>query len=255
MFSHLQQREVFHLLFLKQLSGKLKSDSYAVKGGVNLRFFFGSIRYSEGMDLDIKGIGSFKLKDIVMDILLSKTLSATVRTFNIEKIIPPDITKAKQTETTQRFKVHLINSAGEDLFTRIEFSRRKLDQPIKTESVSSVILQLYKLSCIIVSHYPAQVAITQKISALVHRREPQARDIFDLHLLLPWLKESRAIIDAMPKNVIRKAYEHVFDIDFNVFRNTVLSYLSDEEQALYNRREVWEEIQLKTGHLLEGIGQ
>lgn len=253
MLTPLQQREVFHLLFLRQLTGRLKPNLYAVKGGVNLRLFFGSIRYSEDMDIDIKSIESFKLKDIVTDIITSKTIIINLKTFNIERVVPPDMTKAKQTETTQRFKIHLINSASEDLFTKIEFSRRRMEQPVITETVSETILKSYKLPSIIVSHYPAEIAIFQKIHALANRAKPQARDIFDLYLLLPKMDESQEMFKSIPAATIKKAYNNALDIDFAIFRDTVLNYLEDKDRALYDRKEVWEEIQLKVGQLLQGF--
>lgn len=253
MFTPLQQREVFHLLFLKQLTGRLKPDLYAVKGGINLRLFFGSIRYSEDMDIDIKGVETFRLKDIVMEIITSKTLITNLKTFNIERVIPPDITKAKQTETTQRFKIHLINTASEDLFAKIEFSRRRLEQPVMTETVSETILKFYKLPSIVVSHYPADIAASQKIRALADRAEPQARDIFDLYLLLPQMEKSQKALKSIPESKIKKAYGHVFDIDFAVFKDTVISYLDETDQGLYKRRDIWEEMQLKVGHVIENL--
>ena len=48
-----QQREIFHLLFLERLLKVSDPRAFVVKGGANLRFFFGSPRYSENMDLDV----------------------------------------------------------------------------------------------------------------------------------------------------------------------------------------------------------
>jgi hypothetical protein len=55
MYYSLQQREVFHLEFLRWFGRKLDYRYYALKGGVNMRLFFGSMRYSEDMDLDLAG--------------------------------------------------------------------------------------------------------------------------------------------------------------------------------------------------------
>jgi len=52
MYTHLQLREVFHLEFLRWFGKRVRTNYYALKGGVNLRFFFNSFRYSEDMDLD-----------------------------------------------------------------------------------------------------------------------------------------------------------------------------------------------------------
>lgn len=253
MLSHLQHRELFHLAFLRQLAGRLKPNTYAVKGGVNLRFFFGSPRYSEDLDIDIKDIELFRLKDIVLDILTSKTLLAMLRTFQIDKIITPDIAKAS--ETTQRFKVHLVTTASEDLFTKIEFSRRKSEPSVKTEPISEALLQIYKLPPILVSHYLIDAVVSQKISALANRAEPQARDVFDLYALLPRIDEARTIPKKIPKTTLKKAYDHVFDLNFAVFKNTVLNYLSDEDRVPYDSKEVWEDMQIKVGEIILSCGQ
>ena len=124
MYNQLQTREIFHLEFLRWFGRKAKGEYYALKGGSNLRFFFNSLRYSEDMDIDVQGIKKYTLLDITADILKSLDFANTLKPFGIERVVPPNIAKAKQTETTQRFKVHLVTYSGEDLFTKIEFSRR-----------------------------------------------------------------------------------------------------------------------------------
>ena len=44
-----QQREIFHLLFLKRLLKVSNPRAFVLKGGINLRFFFSSPRYFEDM--------------------------------------------------------------------------------------------------------------------------------------------------------------------------------------------------------------
>jgi predicted nucleotidyltransferase component of viral defense system len=44
-------RELVHLLILRELGGVRRGGGAIAKGGVNLRLFFDSIRYSEDMDL------------------------------------------------------------------------------------------------------------------------------------------------------------------------------------------------------------
>ena len=51
-----QLREIFHLVFLRALVRSVPLSTFALKGGVNLRFFFGSIRYSEDMNIDVSGL-------------------------------------------------------------------------------------------------------------------------------------------------------------------------------------------------------
>ena len=45
--------EHFHLVFLRLLETRLDRATWVVKGGVNLRAWFGSIRYSEDLDIDV----------------------------------------------------------------------------------------------------------------------------------------------------------------------------------------------------------
>ena len=51
-----QQVEVFHLEFLRGVVRSESAKNFAVKGGCNLRFFLGSPRYSEDLDLDLSHI-------------------------------------------------------------------------------------------------------------------------------------------------------------------------------------------------------
>jgi len=252
-YSSLQLREIFHLQFLRWLGRSLNVKYYALKGGVNLRFFFNSFRYSEDMDLDTQGVKVEMLKEIVMKILQSISFQDSLKPFGIEKVIPPDISKAKQTETTQRFKVHLINFAEEDLFTKVEFSRRGYTGEVVVQPVSDLILRAYKLPPLLIAHYHIQSAITQKVEALATRSIIQARDIFDLYILssqyTPHITGEIKISNAK----LTKAYENVFGISFEQFRDTVISYLSSEEQATYNSPSLWDEIKLKVTNFIDEL--
>ncbi|MBI5418424.1 nucleotidyl transferase AbiEii/AbiGii toxin family protein [Candidatus Poribacteria bacterium] len=157
-YDSLQIREIFHLEFLRWLGRKLRIDTFVLKGGVNLRYFFNSFRYSEDMDIDIKGMKVDNLKNTVMKILESPSFQDGLKSYFIERVVLPDITKAKQTETTQRFKIHLITSVGEDLFTKIEFSRREIKGVSVVRSVSDTILRIYKMPPLLVPHYNLQSA-------------------------------------------------------------------------------------------------
>ena len=247
-YNQLQLRELFHIEFLRWMSRKIKADNYVLKGGTNLRFFFNSIRYSEDMDLDIKGTKVDNLKDLVMTILQAPSFNDNLNPFGIERIIPPDISKAKQTETTQRFKIHLITSSGEDLFTKVEFSRRGFNGLTAVEPVSDNILRAYKMSPLLVSHYDIQSAIAQKIGALASRSVIQARDIFDLYILSSQHKPQKNIM--LDKNKLTKAHENTFEIGFEQFRDSVLAYLNPEDQASYVTADSWDEIKLKTANFI-----
>ena len=253
-YSELQIREVFHLEFLRYFGRRVKPYFYALKGGVNLRLFFNSIRYSEDMDLDVKGIGVYSLKECVMNILRMPAFEGNLKPFGIKQIIPPEIEHAKQTETTQRFKIHLITSADVDLFTKIEFSRRSVSGEAVVQAPLESLLRAYKIGPVLIPHYGIQPAVMQKIRALAGRAVIQARDIFDLYMLNSQYSPSKAET-AMPvqKSVFLKAHENVFEVKFAVFRDTVVAYLPPEDQPVYNNPSVWEEIQLKTAGFIEQL--
>ncbi len=249
----LQIREVFHLEFLRRFGRTAKAGNYALKGGVNLRFFFQSVRYSEDMDLDVSGLRVDVLRDMVMGILQARSFQEILRPFGIEKMTPPNISKAKQTETTQRFKLHLFVSTGEDLFTKVEFSRRGLKEKIIVQPVSDVILRAHKMPPLLVPHYAMGAAIAQKISALAMRSVLQARDVFDLYVLSSQAGKEDFSFKPGGEALLGKARERVFKINFDQFRDTVVSYLAPEDQSVYATPDSWDEVKLKVSHFIEEL--
>jgi len=259
-YSSLQLREIFNLEFLRWLSRKIKAQNYALKGGVNLRFFFNSFRYSEDMDLDVSGIRVGILKDTVMGILQAPSFQAAIKPFGEARVVPPDISRAKQTETTQRFKLRLITASGEDLFTKVEFSRRGFKGETAAESISDIILRSYKMPPLLVSHYIIESTITQKIEALATRSIIQARDIFDLYILSSQYNttESQKFKGGAPNvlphiNKLIKARDNIFEITLGQFRDTVLSYLAPEDQETYKTAASWDEIRLKAANFIDEL--
>jgi predicted nucleotidyltransferase component of viral defense system len=248
-------REVFHLEFLRRLGGKLDPKSYAVKGGVNLRFFFGSPRYSEDMDLDVAAVPVARLRETVMKVLGAEGLSDALISYGVREVRPPDLLSAKQTETTQRFKVHLLTSAGDDLFTKIEVSRRGLRGGVVVEIVPDAVLRGYRMAPLWVPHYGPAAAFAQKLDALAGRTAVQARDIFDLHILLSRIDAAaRDALDLKP-GIVRKAKDRLFEVEFEAFRDTVLSYFSLEDRAAYDRPEAWDDLRLRVAASLDKLGE
>lgn len=245
MYSQLQLREIFHIEFLRRLAADMPPGLWALKGGVNLRLFFKSIRYSDDMDLDIKELPVDLVKKRVMSLLGSLSFSENLKTYGISAIKPPDIARAKQTATTQRFKVHLLTSSGEDYFTKIEFSRRGFSGEPVAESVPAAILRPYNMAPLIVPHYPGADAAAQKISAVLSRSILQARDIFDIYLLSTQVRPGAAGIELSPKTEMARARENILEPGFEIFRDTVAAYLAPEDRKVYAVPSVWDEIKLK----------
>jgi hypothetical protein len=176
----------------------------------------------------------------------------TLQPYGIEEIIPPNISAAKQTDTTQRFKIHLLTASGEDLFTKVEFSRRRMSDGIVIGTPSEAMFKKYKLPPLMVPHYSADEALLQKVQALAGRSETQARDVFDIYNLLPQI-ENRADILKKSSNVeIKKASENALKLTFSIFRDTVLVYLKDEDRTAMGETEHWEEMQLLVSEFLNG---
>lgn len=251
--SPLQKREIFHLVFLRTIVGRLPVTTFVVKGGSNLRFFFGNLRYSEDMDIDLAPSEPVhRVQERVLGVLHSTSLADTLRLYGIDEIQPPSMAKAKQTETVQRFKVHLITSAGEDLFTKIEFSRRGLDSPILNEPVSTSVLVPYKLPPFIAPHYPAVVAGRQKVRALLARRETQTRDVFDLYMLSSQIEGAASpLLEGFSEEDVNRARETIADLSFGQYADTVVSYLGPSDQDTYGSQAAWQNIQLRVLELFE----
>jgi len=101
----IQNVELFHLLLLSFLGKKLDKKRYILKGGCNLRFFFGSPRYSEDMDLDLVDLPVHVVRDTLNTMLNSKPFHQALQVHGIEI---EHVTEHKQSETTQRWKLGLI---------------------------------------------------------------------------------------------------------------------------------------------------
>jgi len=250
LFDSLQLREIFHLEFLRHLGRKLKPGCYALKGGANMRFFFGSFRYSEDMDLDASGLEVSALADTVMKILRSSSLLDTLKPFGISDVSAPNIKKAKQTQTTQRFKIHILASSGEDLLTKVEFSRRGFKGKIVVRPVSGSVLRAYKMPPLLVPHYDAQSAAMQKVEALALRKTVQARDIFDLYLLISRIGPGQPADIRLSKKILTSAYENIFQVSFEEFRDTVTAYLAEDDRKLYESLAIYDEIKLRAADFI-----
>ncbi len=248
-YTHRQYVELFHLLFMSQLVRKLDKRFYALKGGSNMRFFFRSPRYSEDIDLDVQSISVVLLREKVNGILKSKPFTDILQVRDIEI---EHITEHKQTETTQRWKLGLfIPQLDLPLPTKIEFSRRGLEKPIKFESISQEIIHAFELPPIMTNHYTAEITCLQKIRALISRSTTQTRDIFDLYILLASRVERVDLPEELRSN-LDKVKENILSMDFAVFKSQVISYLEPEDQPRYGSEEVWDSIRL---HVVESLGE
>lgn len=240
-----QAVELFHLQFLRLLCAGPDKDRFAIKGGCNLRFFFESVRYSEDIDLDVSRLPVHTLKEKVTKLLAGPALALPLKS---RGVAVAEVSAPKQTETTQRWKVALsLEGRALPLHTKIEFSRREtVDQP-RIESIAPAVLAEYGLMPVLAPHYPLAAAMRQKIGALVGRSTVQARDVFDLRLLIAKASGSEPI-DA-PK--LAKAIERAMEISYSDYKAQVVSYLKAEHIEEFGSKEAWDAIQSQVVDYLE----
>lgn len=245
-----QTIEFFHLIFLRVLSSKLSKNLYALKGGCNLRFFLKSIRYSEDLDLDIKTVAKETLRKKIHGILESNSLNQILQ---VNGISINSITEPKQSETVQRWKISLALVNKEiSLPTKIEFSRRGFSGETEFGPVEPEIINRYKLYTILLSHYSKESQFLQKIQALANRTETQARDVFDLKLLIEQGTDILSKLNLKPSE-IEKALVNLSLLKYKDFKGQVVGFLEPEFQEYYGTEKRWEETVQKVSSTLEGL--
>jgi predicted nucleotidyltransferase component of viral defense system len=225
-------RELFHLALLRHLGTRLSGRSYAVKGGICLRFFHRSPRLSEDMDLDIVSqIRVETLRNAVDSVIDGRAMLATLLPLGVMGL---KVTKPKQTETTQRWKVALQLNGGDSLPTKVEFSRRSDQIKYSTGLPDGQLLKQYKMVSFAAQYYDATEMSAQKIRALAAPARNALRDLFDLHHLLFGLGTKPDEISALIEEAtILAAAEKVLTFTFEDFQEQVLPYLTAELIPLY----------------------
>ncbi len=233
--------EIFHLVFLRLLAAGPDRSHYVVKGGCNLRFWFGSVRFSEDLDLDVRVTAKATLTNKVDRILEGGPLASLLGAARMGVV---GHSAPKQTEVTQRWKVSLrAEGVAAPLHTKIEFSRRGAASGSAFEPVDSVIARRHGVAPPLAEHYLGPAALLQKVGALAHRSETQARDVFDLALLFTRLGTSPPVLDERSRGDVPLAIERAMGISYDDFAGQVLAFLEDEHRVLYESREAWHQLQ------------
>ncbi len=86
-------------------------------------------------------------------------------------------------------------------------------------------------------------ALAQKIAALAARTEPQARDVFDLQLLLARTDARSPDLSHLRKRTIADAIERAMGISYDEYRSKVVAYLDPEHAELYEDPTAWDAMQ------------
>jgi hypothetical protein len=248
-----QSVELFHLMFLRQLASGADRARFTLKGGCNLRFFFGSIRFSEDLDLDVTHVARGTLKNKV-DRLLEST--ALVLPLKAKGMFLVDVSTPKQTETPQRWKLGLkLEGHSVPLRTKVEFSRRAVGEAqVGSEPVDRELARAHGVPAPVVQHYLAPAATVQKLEALLGRPETQARDVFDLHLLFAKLPRPPRLEPRL-RSGLPRAVERVLSLSYDDYASQVLAYLAPDEAAPFAGRDAWDAMQLSVIDQLEELGR
>jgi hypothetical protein len=240
--------ELFQLRVLSLLGAS--KGAIALKGGCNLRFFFGSVRRSEDMDLDVgRGLEPHVLRDTMDRLLTGPALASALRVADLEI---ETVSAPKQTDTTQRWKIALHARGESDrLHTKIEFSRRATNDKAVVEAVDPAVLSAHGLIPLVARHYPLGAALRQKVRALVGRSVVQARDVFDLSMLLTRAGESAGEALSPERSTLARAIERAMDVSFDDYRGQVVAFLDPAGAGAFGTREAWDALQTQVVALLE----
>jgi len=253
-------REAFHVVLLRKLVERVDPGLFRLKGGVNLRLFFGSVRYSEDIDLDgddrARPALRRELGRLLHDPALLRQLAATgIR--GIEARTGPN----KDTDTTLRYKMRVVSPGGVPLPSKVEVSFRKVGSPEDTalDEADERIVSQYLGSGDLplrVAHYTLMPAVKQKLAALGLRTEIQSRDVFDLALL------ARGSVDTLDLAFLRRslnddtlgeARNRALALSFEQYRDTVVEFLDPAERASLATERAWDEQRLFAVELIDAI--
>ena len=247
-----QAIELFHLVFLRALVSKGEDKALiALKGGCNLRFYFASIRYSEDIDLDVVVLSKSTLKNKVDRLLLSPLVVAPLAAKGVRVV---ETSAPKQTDTTQRWKAGLrVDGIELPIRTKIEFSRRGAIEGAAFEGTERAVLRPYGLTPFLATHYTTHAAIAQKIHALAGRSEPQARDVFDLNLLLARPDAEELRVNDAQRGWVPDAIERAMGVSFDDYASKVVAFLDPAQAGLFADRAAWDTMQGTVVERLEAL--
>lgn len=260
MITDTEAREALHILLLRRLADAVPTGALVLKGGVNLRLFFGSPRSSEDCDLDLDRHAREAYVSAVHDTLTGAWLRSRLAALGVERLDYAG-RPAKNTETTVRFKLGVVGHGGVRLPTRVEASLRgvePIDEPVRERVEGRMTAPFLAPAdgALEITHYPRQAAVRQKLRALAARALPQARDVFDLWVLTagdPAAVDLSALRRGLSTAELEEAGRRALDIDQAQFRDQVVEFLSDDHQRALDSRQEWERRQLFVAELIEAV--
>lgn len=248
-------REVVHLLILQEFAKVHEGDAVVLKGGVNLRLFFGSARYSEDMDLDGDPECADAIRNCIKGVFEDGAFIRKLQGIGIRGLDPGEGPN-KDTETTFRYKFGVIMTGDIRYPTKVEVSFR--DRYEGDQSVVGVpsgrLFVDYGIEPGPVRRYRRDAAVRQKIDALAGRREAQARDVFDLSILAKGTLDEALLTflaSGLSDERLDGALKRVFTITFDEYEGRVLEFLDDDARGRFGTEDAWADVQLQAATLIE----
>ena len=263
--SELEVREAFHCHLLANLPSDYRdppsgAPALRLKGGVNLRLFLGSPRYSEDIDFDLAPKRGPKFLNHLKQLLADSRFLAELLELGITDLSINKIHGGRGDSHGFRQKLTLTHG-GVKYATKIEVSYRE-ETPAgdaKCLPIPDRFCQRYGVvSGVRVAAYPKMVAAMHKVLALSRRDPPQTRDAFDFDHLIhdsdPELADAarRLVQTRMTVAQVLAAAETVAALDHASFKFQVAEYLPD---TLRNDAiAAWEAQRERTWIWLEQLG-
>jgi predicted nucleotidyltransferase component of viral defense system len=259
--SPLALREGFHVVLLRALAERLQGRDWVLKGGTNLRLYFGSIRFSEDIDLDVGKDVAGAMQRAIPATLADGDVQRRLQALGILQASLIGGRSSKSTDTTLRYKIELVGRGGIRPPTKIDVSYRDRcegDEHAVSPANDSAVREYLRPDDppLLLPSYTRSAAIRQKINALASRTHVQARDVFDLFVLGGGTLRNidtgflrRWLDDATLRNARGRALE----ISHAEYSDTVLAYLDPAQREQLQDEDTWLERQLFVGDLINQI--
>lgn len=244
--------EGFQATFLEVATATLPIAEYAVKGGVNMRFFFASVRSSKDMDFDYVGERFHAWEDRVNAVFNGRALDRllSLRGIRITGLNP----LKKQTDVTRRWTLRLASATVADASSKIEFSARGAGNGHGTERETAVVdadlARTLAMGRVALQHYLPWAAVTQKVAALRQRTHTEPRDVFDLDHLIRRFPRALADASLLPEE-IEAAVARARALSYDEYASAVVPYLEEEMWPVLGSAEAWEALRARVIDALE----
>ena len=246
-----QAIEGFQAAFLEVATATLPLTEYAVKGGVNMRFFFGSVRSSKDMDFDYLGDRFRTWDDRVNALFDGRALDRLLQLRGI-RITALNRLK-KQTDVTRRWTLLLATETVRDASSKVEFSARQTGRGTtagrETATVDPELARTLGMGRVALQHYVPSAAILQKVDALRQRTHTEPRDVFDLDHLIRRFPHALAQASLDPDR-IESAVARARSLTYDEYESAVVPYLEEELWPIVGSPEAWDAMRVRVARAL-----